>query len=385
MHRFYYDESEHSRRLTHRTITADNFYDGFVSVAVGWDEADEAELGLRYADFEERHKDRASGGEIKSTTIKQSQLRHGFASLNKNNLSLLEDCLATIDDKAKTYLCYQSKVEYMVGQLFRGYRNSPLLNMDHMRYSITKAVVDYRPLEIIESMYGDASSLVRHLRVFLVERIREDMKDIELKEREINAFKQALMLLDGADPLVTLDWEYSMPFVGLTKYIEELGVGAYSLVIDKENRTVEAAMRLGLKRVRGADSKDCFGLRMADMLAGVLTKLMKAIHEEVRYHSRDEFVTKRLLDQKWFRIDDRRLRLYKRLGAIVIESHKTWDKVFAGSFSDDLVMLIALLTFMADFDSSEELRGKADMCPEWFNTMACNMLEDQFRRTEHRA
>ena len=37
---FYYDESEHSRKINHKTITADNYYDSFITVVVGgsqWD------------------------------------------------------------------------------------------------------------------------------------------------------------------------------------------------------------------------------------------------------------------------------------------------------------------------------------------------------------
>lgn len=33
---FYYDESEHSRKINHKTITANNYYDSFIAVVVGW-------------------------------------------------------------------------------------------------------------------------------------------------------------------------------------------------------------------------------------------------------------------------------------------------------------------------------------------------------------
>lgn len=32
---FYYDESEHSRKINQKTITADNYYDSFIAVVVG--------------------------------------------------------------------------------------------------------------------------------------------------------------------------------------------------------------------------------------------------------------------------------------------------------------------------------------------------------------
>ena len=33
---FYYDESEHSRRISYDTVSASNYYDNFVTMIVGW-------------------------------------------------------------------------------------------------------------------------------------------------------------------------------------------------------------------------------------------------------------------------------------------------------------------------------------------------------------
>ena len=90
---FYYDESEHSSKISHKTITADNYYDNFVTVIVGWRSENEADLSKRFAAFEEKYIHRRTSGELKSNTIKQSQLKSGFASLNNDNLCLLEDFL----------------------------------------------------------------------------------------------------------------------------------------------------------------------------------------------------------------------------------------------------------------------------------------------------
>ena len=35
-YKFYYDESEHSRKINYNTVTAPNYYDNFVTVVVGW-------------------------------------------------------------------------------------------------------------------------------------------------------------------------------------------------------------------------------------------------------------------------------------------------------------------------------------------------------------
>ena len=41
---FYYDETEHSRKINYQTITANNYYDNFISVIVGWSSDEEKSI-----------------------------------------------------------------------------------------------------------------------------------------------------------------------------------------------------------------------------------------------------------------------------------------------------------------------------------------------------
>ena len=52
---FYYDESEHSRKINHKTITAENYSDSFIAVIVGWLSENQASLYERYGAFEEKY------------------------------------------------------------------------------------------------------------------------------------------------------------------------------------------------------------------------------------------------------------------------------------------------------------------------------------------
>lgn len=52
---FYYDESQHSRLLNLKTVTAEEFYDGFVVAIVGWDLERERDLAARYSAFENKY------------------------------------------------------------------------------------------------------------------------------------------------------------------------------------------------------------------------------------------------------------------------------------------------------------------------------------------
>ncbi|WP_242835401.1 hypothetical protein [Desulfitobacterium sp. PCE1] len=211
-HNFYYDESEHSRKINHNTITADNYYDNFIAVVVGWHSKNETELFGRYAAFEEKYKHRQSKGELKSTTIKQGQLKNGFASLNSSNIGLLEDFLSIFYEKTLIYLAVISKVEYLISQLFENYQNTVFADMDAFRYSIVKSLLEYQPKEILEGIFDNTADLLSSLKVFFGNKIEQNKSNIKLKEKENETFKQILILLDDIQTVKTIDWNYDIAF-----------------------------------------------------------------------------------------------------------------------------------------------------------------------------
>ena len=88
---FYYDESEHSRKINYKTVMAPNYYDNFVTMIVGWSTRNDDILQL-HADFETKYADRQNcNGEIKSTMLRQKQFKYGFASLNRQNAQFIYD------------------------------------------------------------------------------------------------------------------------------------------------------------------------------------------------------------------------------------------------------------------------------------------------------
>ena len=133
-HCFYYDESEHSRVINLSTVTGETYYDGFLAAIIGWRSDHETAFEQRYHAFEEKYADRKKNGELKSGTIKPKQLVHGFASLNKANVKLLEDFFSIFDENSYIYLFCASKIEYVITQIFKGYRNSVFFDMDAARY-----------------------------------------------------------------------------------------------------------------------------------------------------------------------------------------------------------------------------------------------------------
>ena len=149
---FYYDESEHSRKINYKTINASNYYDNFVTIIIGWS-VKKRDVLQRFKNFETKYADRKDrNGEIKSTMFKQKQFKYGFASLNKQNAQIINDFLSLFDKDVHIYFSIASKIEYLILQIFKEYRNNIFVDVDLLKYSITKALVLYRPEAVIKSI-----------------------------------------------------------------------------------------------------------------------------------------------------------------------------------------------------------------------------------------
>lgn len=389
-HCFYYDESEHSRVINLSTITGETYYDGFLAAIIGWRSDHETAFEQRYHAFEEKYADRKKKGELKSGTIKPKQLVHGFASLNEANVKLLGDFFSIFDENSYIYLFCASKIEYVITQIFKGYRNSVFFDMDAARYSIVKAIVTYRPTEVIESLYKSPAEFVAALMTFLTNRIRRNKENRELKAQENTAFEAVLYVLNNVDVPQSLTWDYHSQFVGFGNFLSSKGILDYSVLLDKEgeagaeSKTLIAAKEASLKNCEEADSIDHFGIRMADMLVGIIGKLMKSLYHSLTPTQDSPRIAKTLLSKEWFRLTDGQLQLYKQLYHIVFEINNDWYKVYAGNYSDDLVSFLGLLDFMNHFNSAKDIEQDFDMQPEYCNSCICQRLETHFEQMKNK-
>lgn len=383
---FYYDESEHSRKINYKTICASNYYDNFVTMIVGWS-SEKDDILQRHAAFETKYADRKDrNGEIKSTMLQQKQFKYGFASLKKQNAQFVDDFLSLFDKDIHIYFSVSSKIEYLVLQVFKGYRSSIFIDTDLMKYSITKALVAYRPQKIIKCIYESPEDFLEELKKFFQERIECNKNNPKLKHKETEAFQQILFILNGISDALEIDWDYHLSFDGFKKYLAEKNISNYNLIIDKEgnneekSKTLKAAREIGLDNSEEADSTEYPGLRIADMMAGIISKLLKGLCASLRYQSLDESTNKKILDTSWFCLNEVQLGLYKKLYRIICEWQPAWYKSYSGIYSDDLVLLNSLLNFMNNFESVEQIQVDLDKQGEYFNTFACGQLEKYFSR-----
>ncbi len=380
---FYYDESEHSRKINYPTVSASNYYDNFVTAIVGWPESLDSEIVEKYTAFELKYEDRKDKyGEIKSTIFKQKHFKYGFASQNKYNAKFLNDFLSLFTPDLHLYFSVASKIEYIILQLFANY------NAKSMKYSVVKALIVYHPKEVIECLCETPENFISVLKDFFRDRIKANQENPLLKRNESAAFYEILCYLNTISFIPEQRWDYHMAFDGFRKYLKEEKIDDYFLLLDHEgelnedSKTLQAARDIGFNAIGEADSKTSCGLRMADMIAGILAKLLKALCDSLRYNSISDGVKKKTLDPHWFQLKDFQLDLYKKLYQIICVWDNAWYKSYAGIYSDDLVSLISLLEYMNHFESVDQIYKEGiDNHPENFNAFSCDQLSDYFNRS----
>lgn len=383
---FFYDESEHSRKINHSTVSSHNYYDNFVTVIVGWNSKKHEYFEQKYKVFEEKYEDRKSEGELKSKTIRNKQIRFGFASLNRQNIEFISDFFSLFDENVHVQFTVISKIEYVINQLFQEYRSNFFCNMDSMKYSLIKSIITYKPLEVINAIFNKPKELVKLLKEFLQERISINKSNLPLKEKENLAFNNIIDILNDINENINIEWDYSTAFSGFMYYLNENEIDKYSLIIDAEgdeSNTLNGARNVGLINVAEKDSKDCFGVRWADLLVGIISKLIKSLHSSLRYTSSEENKGKKLLDPQWFDVNEKQLELYKKLNYIILSLNNSWFKSYAGTYNDDMTLFITFSDYISIFESIEELNETDKlMHAEYYNAGVCSVLADYFKKLE---
>lgn len=378
---FYYDESEHSRKINQKTISASNYSNNFISVIIGHSNNHKGNIEERFTSYRDKYKSRLVRNEFKSTSLK---LNNGFSSINKHNMAFINDFLDMIEADILVYFSVINKIEYVTNQIFNNYQNTLLINMDNVRYSISKAVSLYKPQNVIHAMYNEGD-IIEELKIFFRERIEKNNSNMVLKKRENLMFHNLILILDDYNKDFNIDWEYRISFDGFKKYLLDKKIKNYQLILDKEGHvnedslTLIAAKNIGIINVIEDDSKNHIGIQIADLLAGIISKMIKMIDESLSYKNINEATSKKLLPKEWFEINENQFALYKKMSRIVTQLNNSWYKSYSGVYADGLIQFISLLNY---FDSYEDW-GKYQKISlathaEKYNTLAINKLEKHF-------
>lgn len=379
---FFYDESEHSRRLTIDTLNAFNFAENFVASIVGYSEFKSIDVNNDYSAFEEKHKKVFTIiDELKSTVLAPKKYVSGLISFKKDDLCLISDLLdIIITHELFIYVCVYNKIEFIIIQLLNSYKNSLFVDADKLKYSIAKLVSLYHPQNVFESIYRNDGSFISELKEFLNEVKNENQKG-QKRPKETLAIEQALILLEDSSADFSIDWDYKIVFRGFKNYLNETNINDYRLIIDKEGegKTLDFAQLEGLINCQEGDSVNEEGLRITDFVVGIISSFLKSIQISFEYGSTKETEKLLFLKKTWFRIKQEHLDIYKKLKVMIIDQHKAWFKTYCGCYSDNFLYLICILNYFDSFDDIEQYnKNTAEQHQINLNSLAVQALNDRF-------
>lgn len=376
----YYDESEHSRKITNDTITASNFTVDFIACVVGIPTAnDDAESHYLY--FEEHYKDVYSVLELKSSIIKKAKYKYGLKTFKKDDLRLVNDIFNFLNKhEIIIYITSQNKIEYLVNQLLDLYQNDLFVDADLLRYSVTKIINQYMPYSVIEAIYNKDLNFIKSIKIFANQLLARN-KEVVSKAVENEVLRQLIILLDEYDKNIVLDWNYSISFYGLSKYVSEQDVILNNLYIDKEGngKTLNSAINCGFDSAYEVDSNDCYGVRLADFVAGVVSRFVISIHDNLKYENMDDGKNLKFLDPQWFAINEEMFSLYKLICKVIIKQNNSWSKIWCSNYSDSLLYFICFINYFDSFDSFDEYNERSCLDhSHYVNGGALNALKERF-------
>ena len=382
---FYYDETEHSQKMSFSTFNADNYSDVFTTVFIGLPENLQTNYEEKYILFEQKYINRFSKGELKSNTLKNELFKFGFASLDNKNVEFINDLLDLFDDSVKVIITSISKIEYVLNQVLESNFKNNLFayNKNSLLYIVSKAIDCYKPKEVFKTLFDDSINndlQIYNLIEFFHQRIKYNYTIKDLKYSEIEAFKSAILLLQKTETIKVKAWNYQKAFEILNNYLQREKVIILNLYLDKEGtgNTENAAKLENFRNIIQIDSKNCFGIRMADMLAGLINKLLRAINKELAYDKEKKHIEKKSLTEKWFKINESQLNLYKKLSKVIN------NPFFAYSiYGDKAIYLINLIEFMSSLtliDYSKTYDNSSIINKELFDIIVYSKLKIYFEQ-----
>lgn len=357
---FFYDESEHSRKINYSTIQANNYSNNFVTVILGYNDIYIADKEKMFLKLKNKYNSRLIKGEFKSKSL---DLSYGFASLRKDGIEFLKDFLEVTKGNANVCFSVMNKIEFIISQIFKDhssyYKPEYYINFSNLRYSISKSISLYRPKGVLEAIYNDGD-VVFEIKKFASDRLIANESNLKLKRKENRMFEELIEILSAFDKNFRVDWNYEVAFEDFNKYLKNNKIKNYKFIIDKEGQidadseTYLSAKRMKIKNVSERDSKKEFGIQLADLIAGIISKFIKRLDDEATYKSFEEATRKKLLSKEWFKIDENQFELYKLFYKSLINSNSVSTKAYSGEYVDGLIRFISLLKYFDEFNSYEE-------------------------------
>ena len=230
------------------------------------------------------------------------------------------------------------------------------------------------------------NSVINELIHFFDNKVKQNIHN-KIKSNENIAFENVLKILKSIDvDYICFNWNYDMIFWGIELLRNELKVdfNNVKIIIDKEGKksnTYEAALNSGIKKVYQKDSKSVTELRCADMLAGFISRMMRAIYEDTdvkRVKNYDKLV---ILSEEWFDVTEEVFNLYKKIATFIKNKMNHEYSTYISLYFDIFLEFISLIYYFELYPSYTKFKMfSLSEHRNKFNSFTINRLQENYFR-----
>lgn len=255
--------------------------------------------------------------------------------------------------------------------------------IDNVFYSLVKYLVTDDLNHHFRDVLFDESAKTKKILDVLkmeLENFSEKNKNVKNRQLQVDFYRQIIGLLkkypapysmyqfDGFK--YTFDQlSYGLELDLLTLNGIEAGTGEHYLFPD-DDAPVEEFRKIDFLHVQGTVKSDSTpGVRMADVVAGILAKILVKINMDLQ-RDRDDLNEIKKLPQEWFDFTDLSLSVIKKIQKLIFTRKY---QVMHGIYGDHLLALQSYVDFISNFETVEEIKNVEDIQDDFHKYLTLNL------------
>lgn len=352
---FWYDETYHDRKITPATLKNQNFKKEFFSIFIGINLNQKNDLEEMFCKWENKYKTLFKINqetELKSTTIfKSKEIEYGIASIkNEKKIDLISEFLdILIDNKIFVQISVFNKIAYLIQQLFDSHKND--LKFIHSASKMLSTFNYFEP--IICFMENNMEAGIKNLLDFF------EIKS-KLEWPGAKAAKEILIILKSFTKIdyssINNKWNYIPSFIGVERYIKEQNFDKekIKIIIDNDENTYSDAKKI-FPYVENGNSKNDFGLRLSDLLVGLISRLVIVINKSRDYKENQIEFLDNPLDTNFFELDENQFKIYQKLFKLYFQINNSYHKQFSSIYTESIPFL-SYLKYINQFETYDDYK-----------------------------
>lgn len=345
---FYFDESFNTRLISKESLKSNNYFNSYVSTGIGIIKSDTHKTFCCYKKFEKIYKEKYKTAELKATIINKEHYRYGIKKFNKVEIDMYSDFFDfLLKNNVVYYISICDKLEYLLTQC----KFSDSRDYKYFIYCLTKLINVYRPSKVINDLTNNNTNLFLDLYEFLLN-LRNDNKNFKLKTRENETIDFILKNLNYINPsLINYYFSYDFTYIGFRELVNELSSEDVSVIIDKEGtgRIKESAKKQGFLKVRQMNSLNSPGVRISDMFCGFISRMLRAIYDDLKHDTTVPYSTPHYLNDEWFNINEKQFLLYKSVAKYLKKYSTIYNTFYIEIYFDLFYVFVLLVNYFDQF------------------------------------